>query len=96
MQMGNRKSQSTKQELDRVVDSGDDFPLCGIQLSFLEKWAAANVKDPKETTAQLCTRLILKKTKKRWCSMIDLWPSWAKKQQANRFVSHSWSYSRLW
>ena len=90
--MGNS---SRKRLVEKEQQSDESFPLWGVRLSFLKRWADEHVKDDKETTAQVCTRLVLPATAKRRCSMVDHWATTQKDQRnkANRFVSHSWSYS---
>jgi hypothetical protein len=89
--MGNiQKRRPLKAAHGQKAPKSDDFPLWGVQLSFLRRWTVEHVKDETETTAQVCSRLILPSTTPRRCSMVEYWGR--KKHQANRFVSHSWSY----
>jgi hypothetical protein len=94
--MGNtlRKKQRavTKQRNNKTND--DDFPLWGVQLSFLKEWTQTHVKDQTKTTSDVCQEFILPLTKKKKSSMIDLWGE-GRKHKANRFISHSWSYSKF-
>lgn len=70
----------------------DDFPLWGVQLLFLKEWTKKHVKDSNKTTADICQELILPSTERKKSSMIEHWGG--HKHKANRFISHSWSYSK--
>lgn len=86
-QMGNRTGSKRKEQQAR----DDDLPLWGVPLSFLKDWTKKNVNE-NQTTAQVCQDIILLLTKKRRCSFLDGVD--IPKVKANRFISHSWSYSK--
>lgn len=68
------------------------MPLWGVPLGLLKEWTSSNVTDKQETTAQVCSRLIMPATKEKRWSMIEQWG--LTQHKANRFISHSWSYSK--
>uniref|UniRef100_A0A7S2R895 EF-hand domain-containing protein n=1 Tax=Mucochytrium quahogii TaxID=96639 RepID=A0A7S2R895_9STRA len=82
--MGAGVSHSNQVEID------PDFPIKGVQLSWVEKFAENQV--PKEYSTKDVCDLVKELTKDKACAFVDTLDSQFTSDRANLFVSHAWSY----